>query len=57
MGKKPVSIRLADSRLRYQLPHYAAHNALIDAIATAELLQAQVLHHFSRETPVADLWL
>ena len=56
-GKKPVSIRLADSRLRYQLPHYAAHNALIDAIATAELLQAQVLHHFSRETRVADLWL
>lgn len=57
MGKKPVSIRLADSRLRYGLPHYAAHNALIDAIATAELLQAQVLHHFSRETRVADLWL
>lgn len=56
-GKKPVSIRLADSRLRYRLPHYAAHNALIDAIATAELLQAQVLHHFSRETRVADLWL
>ncbi len=57
MGKQPVSIRLADSRLRYGLPHYAAHNALIDAIATAELLQAQVLHHFSRETPVRDLWL
>lgn len=57
MGKKPVSIRLADSRLRYGLPHYAAHNALIDAIATAELLQAQVLHHFSRETAVGDLWL
>lgn len=57
MGKKPVSIRLADSRLRYGLPHYAAHNALIDAVATAELLQAQVLHHFSRETRVADLWL
>lgn len=57
MGKKPVSIRLADSRLRYGLPHYAAHNALIDALATAELLQAQVLHHFSRETRVADLWL
>lgn len=57
LGRKPVSIRLADSRLRYGLPHYAAHNALIDAIATAELLQAQVLHHFSRETPVSDLWL
>lgn len=57
LGKKPVSIRLADSRLRYGLPHYAAHNALIDAVATAELLQAQVLHHFSRGTRVADLWL
>lgn len=57
LGKSPVSIRLADSRLRYGLPHYAAHNALIDAIATAELLQAQVLHHFSRQTAIGDLWL
>lgn len=57
LGKKPVSIRLADSRRRYGLPHYAAHNALIDAIATAELLQAQIQHHFSPDTPVGDLWL
>ncbi|HLV76584.1 MAG TPA: 3'-5' exonuclease [Marinobacter sp.] len=57
MGKKPVSIRLADSRLRYRLPHYATHNALIDAIATAELLQAQILHHFSVDTPLKDLWV
>ncbi|MEC9084452.1 MAG: 3'-5' exonuclease [Pseudomonadota bacterium] len=57
MGKKPISIRLADSRLRYGLPHYASHNALIDAIATAELLQAQILHHFSPETPIGDLWV
>lgn len=57
LGKKPVSIRLADSRLRYGLPHYAGHNALIDAIATAELLQAQVLHHFSPETVIGDLWV
>ncbi|MEX2475789.1 3'-5' exonuclease [Marinobacter sp.] len=56
-GAKPMSIRLADSRLRYSLPHYAAHNALIDAIATAELLQAQVFHHFGAETPVSNLWL
>lgn len=56
-GKRPTSIRLADSRLRYGLPHYAGHNALIDAIATAELLQAQVLHHFSPDTPVGDLWV
>ncbi|AOY89221.1 DNA polymerase III subunit epsilon [Marinobacter salinus] len=57
IGRRPVSIRLADSRLRYNLPHYAAHNALIDAIATAELLQAQIRHHFSPDTPIGDLWL
>jgi len=57
LGKKPVSIRLADSRRRYGLPHYTSHNALIDAIATAELLQAQIQHHFSRQTPIKDLWL
>ena len=57
MGKKPVSIRLADSRLRYHLPHYAGHNALIDAIATAELLQAQIRHHFGADTPIGDLWV
>ncbi|PFG10392.1 3'-5' exonuclease [Marinobacter sp. LV10MA510-1] len=56
-GQKPLSIRLADSRLRYGLPHYAAHNALMDAIATAELLQAQIAHHFGAQTPVSDLWL
>jgi DNA polymerase-3 subunit epsilon len=56
-GKKPLSIRLADSRTRYGLPHYAAHNALFDAIATAELLQAQFRHHFSPQTPIGDLWL
>lgn len=57
MGKKPVSIRLADSRLRYQLPHYAGHNALIDALATAELLQAQIRHHFGADTTIGDLWV
>ena len=48
---------MGDSRLRYHLPHYPGHNALIDAIATAELLQAQIQHHFSPDTPVSDLWL
>lgn len=57
MGRQPISIRLADSRLRYHLPHYPGHNALIDAIGTAELLQAQVSHHFGADTPVSDLWL
>ncbi|MBZ0335515.1 3'-5' exonuclease [Marinobacter sp. AL4B] len=57
VGKKPTSIRLPDSRTRYGLPHYAGHSALIDAIATAELLQAQIAHHFSPDTPVGDLWV
>jgi DNA polymerase-3 subunit epsilon len=58
-GKKSperVSVRLADSRRRYGLPHYRPHNALTDALACAELLQAQVAHHFSLDTPVQALW-
>ena len=57
-GKKPapVSIRLADSRERYGLPRYRAHHALTDALATAELLQAQVAHRFAPETPLRELW-
>ena len=55
-GIKPTSIRLADSRLRYGLPHYQAHHALIDALATAELLQAQVLTHYQQDTPISRLW-
>jgi len=55
-GRRPVSLRLADSRARYHLPTYAPHHALTDALATAELLQAQVAHHYSRDTPVRVLW-
>ncbi|MCI8211444.1 DNA polymerase III subunit epsilon [Pseudomonas sp. S25] len=50
------SIRLADSRVRYNLPNYHAHHALTDALATAELLQAQVAKHYSSSTPVGALW-
>ncbi|MBI44179.1 3'-5' exonuclease [Marinobacter lutaoensis] len=57
LGRQPVSIRLADSRGRYGLPHYPSHNALTDALATAELLQAQIQHHFRPDTPIRDLWL
>ncbi|SFI12728.1 DNA polymerase-3 subunit epsilon [Pseudomonas guineae] len=56
LGRQPVSIRLADSRQRYNLPSYQAHHALTDALATAELLQAQVATHFASETPVGELW-
>jgi len=55
-GRQPTSIRLADSRLRYGLPLYQAHHALTDALATAELLQAQVASHYSAKTPIGELW-
>jgi DNA polymerase III subunit epsilon len=56
LGHKTVSIRLADSRLRYNLPLYQAHHALTDALATAELLQAQVATRYAADTPVGELW-
>ncbi|MCC5879374.1 MAG: 3'-5' exonuclease [Idiomarina sp.] len=52
-----VSIRLADSRARYHLPHYAPHDAMTDAQACAELLQAQVAHFFEPEDPVSEIWV
>ena len=59
LGKptKAASIRLDASRARYRLPRYRAHHALTDALATAELLQAQVAHRFSPQTPLRELWL
>lgn len=36
------SLRLSSCRTRYHLPDYPAHNALVDALATAELLLAQL---------------
>lgn len=56
LQRTPTSIRLAESRLRYNLPQYQAHHALTDALATAELLQAQVATHHSANTPVGALW-
>lgn len=56
-GKKPESVRLANSRRRYGLPDYTPHHALTDAIATAELLQAQIAHHYSDKSPISDFWL
>lgn len=55
-GKKPESVRLGQSRLRYGLPSYTPHHALTDAIATAELLQAQIAHHFDTQTGVRVFW-
>ncbi|MEO5342652.1 MAG: 3'-5' exonuclease [Gammaproteobacteria bacterium SHHR-1] len=55
-GQRPVSIRLGQSRARYHLPFYRPHHALTDALACAELLQAQVAHRFSANTPLHELW-
>lgn len=55
-GKKPLSIRLADSRLRYGLPYYRPHHAVTDALACAELFHAQLTTRFSPDTPVRKLW-
>ncbi|QFI37178.1 3'-5' exonuclease [Moritella marina ATCC 15381] len=55
--KRQESIRLGNSRARYNLPAYPPHDALTDAIATAELLQAQIHYHFSADTPIKKLWL
>ncbi len=54
--RKPVSLRLPESRARYNLPHYPAHHALTDALACAELLQAQIAWHYAAETPIEALW-
>lgn len=39
-----IPVRLGASRRRYNLPDYSSHNAVIDAIATAELWLAQLSH-------------
>ncbi|CAM3630229.1 3'-5' exonuclease [Parendozoicomonas haliclonae] len=56
MGKKPGTVRLGGSRERYGLPAYQPHHALTDALATAELLQAQLAWHFTPETLVGEIW-
>ncbi|MEO7940908.1 MAG: YhjD/YihY/BrkB family envelope integrity protein, partial [Burkholderiaceae bacterium] len=58
LGRKPpwVSIRLADSRARYGLPRYRPHHAMTDALASAELLQAQVAHRYAPDVAVRALW-
>jgi len=56
LGQPRPSLRLNDCRLRYHLPQYEAHHALVDAQATAELLQAQLSYHYSPDTQVGDLW-
>ncbi|WP_392343675.1 3'-5' exonuclease [Pseudoalteromonas prydzensis] len=56
-NKKLDSVRLVDSRKRYSLPAYQSHSALTDALATAELLHAQLAYHYRDDTRLADLWI
>ncbi|SDO21520.1 3'-5' exonuclease [Vreelandella arcis] len=56
LGRPPVSIRLDASRRRYGLPSYQGHHALVDALATAELFQAQIATHYEPSTPLGALW-
>lgn len=51
--KKPGSVRLGKARERYGLPAYQPHHALTDALATAELLQAQIKHHFADDATLS----
>ncbi|MBO9482425.1 3'-5' exonuclease [Salinisphaera sp. G21_0] len=55
-GKRPGSVRLGRSRERYGLPAYQPHHALTDALATAELLQAQLAWHFPPDTLLGEIW-
>nr|WP_105190251.1 3'-5' exonuclease [Pseudoalteromonas sp. T1lg48] len=57
LGEKIGSLRLADCRARYNLPPYGVHNAMTDALATAELLQAQLRYHYRTDTPLNRLWM
>jgi len=47
---KTGSLRLVDARRRYGLVNASQHNAMLDAIATAELFIAQVSYAGSRES-------
>lgn len=53
-GLEAGSLRLFACRQRYGLPDYPAHDALTDAIATAELLLAQMAHRGS-DSVLSDL--
>lgn len=50
-----LSVRLGQSRERYNLPRYTAHHALIDALAGAELLLAQAAHRSGENCRLRDL--
>lgn len=52
----PQKLQLDQLRKRFGLPNYQQHNALSDAIATAELFLAQLEHHHQgKNTPVTAI--
>jgi DNA polymerase III subunit epsilon len=51
---KPGDLRLQACRDRYGLPHFHGHNALLDALATAELLLAMCKHRSAGGTFTLD---
>ena len=52
----PSRLRLTNLRESYQLPGFYAHNALNDAIATGELLLAELFHqHKGLDTKLSEL--
>ncbi|MCW8108189.1 3'-5' exonuclease [Alteromonas ponticola] len=51
---KQTSLQLRDCRARYGLPAYRQHHALNDAIACAELFQAQI-SYLGEHIPLAEL--
>lgn len=55
---RPGRLRLDEARRSFALPRYGAHSALTDAIATAELLLAQIAeleHRLGRQVLLGDL--
>ncbi len=53
---KPKDLRLFNLRREYGLPKYPAHNALYDAISTAELFLAEINDlPKKRKTPLSEL--
>ena len=47
---EPGALHSQDCRSRYNLLHFHGHNALLDALATAELLMAMAAHRSVGET-------
>ncbi|WP_448565804.1 exonuclease domain-containing protein [Thalassotalea ganghwensis] len=54
IGYDPSALQLSNLREQYHLPYYSAHNALNDAIATAELYLAQTAN-MSKTATLSDL--